>query len=377
MHRFFSLLFLLVALCSAPAAQQVINRGTVAGDHTGEQLFTAFGKVNDNFTELYGRPGITAIGSGLTLAGGTLTIGDLSSIYQPLNGGLTSLANAAGTNTLYYRSAANTWSAVTIGANLSFAAGSLSVTLTAPGPIGSVTPNTGAFTTLSSSSSASLNDVRLGSTSSRTIDTVSGNPLIIGQTLDVTGAGTIRLGAAQDVVMLREAANVWALRNGTNAQGLRVQNTWSNSGTDFERGEAAWSGNVWTIQTISGGTGSARGLTLQTNGAATLTLGTAATARMTITGTGSLTLERTNTAGGTTGAQTIHKMAGSVNFAAAATSLVVTNSLVSATSNVFAVVQTNDSTAIIKNVVPGSGSFTINLNAAATAETRVAFWVTN
>lgn len=88
-----------------------------------------------------------------------------------------------------------------------------------------------------------------------------------------------------------------------------------------------------------------------------------------------LYLDRTNTAGGTTGAQTINKALGSVNFAAAASSLVVTNSLVAATSHVFAVIETNDDTATIENVVCGAGSFTINLTAAATAETRVGFLV--
>ncbi len=34
-------------------ARQAINRGTTAGDGTGETAFSAFGKVNDNFTELY------------------------------------------------------------------------------------------------------------------------------------------------------------------------------------------------------------------------------------------------------------------------------------------------------------------------------------
>lgn len=34
-------------------AKQVINRGTVAGDGTGENLFQAFTKVNANFDELY------------------------------------------------------------------------------------------------------------------------------------------------------------------------------------------------------------------------------------------------------------------------------------------------------------------------------------
>lgn len=85
----------------------------------------------------------------------------------------------------------------------------------------------------------------------------------------------------------------------------------------------------------------------------------------------------TNTAGGTTGAQTINKSSGTVNFAATATTLVVTNSLVTADSIVFAVVRTDDSTATIKNVVPTSGSFTIKLTAAATAETSVGFFVIN
>jgi len=34
-------------------ARQIINNGTVAGDNTGEILFTAFEKTNDNFQELY------------------------------------------------------------------------------------------------------------------------------------------------------------------------------------------------------------------------------------------------------------------------------------------------------------------------------------
>lgn len=39
-------------------SQQTVNRGTVAGDGTGESLFAAFGKVNSNFDELYGSPGV-------------------------------------------------------------------------------------------------------------------------------------------------------------------------------------------------------------------------------------------------------------------------------------------------------------------------------
>ena len=85
----------------------------------------------------------------------------------------------------------------------------------------------------------------------------------------------------------------------------------------------------------------------------------------------------TNTATGTTGAQTIDRPSGTVNFAAGATSLVVTNSLCTTSSIVLPVIRTNDATATIKNVVPGAGSFTINLTVAATAETSVGFFIIN
>ena len=99
--------------------------------------------------------------------------------------------------------------------------------------------------------------------------------------------------------------------------------------------------------------------------------------KLSVNNFGKIVMDATNTAGGTTGAQTINKPSGTVNFAAAASSLVVTNSLVTTSSIVHVVVRTNDSTAIIKNVVPAAGSFTITLNASATAETSVGFVVFN
>lgn len=107
------------------------------------------------------------------------------------------------------------------------------------------------------------------------------------------------------------------------------------------------------------------------------------TERITITGggqtqiLGDFALTKTITAGGTTGAQTISKNSGSVNFAAAATTLVVTNTLVTTSSVIVATVATNDATMKSVAVVAASGSFTIYANAAATAETRVNFIVTN
>jgi hypothetical protein len=88
-------------------------------------------------------------------------------------------------------------------------------------------------------------------------------------------------------------------------------------------------------------------------------------------------VDATLTAGGTTGAQTINKAAGSVNFAAAASSLVVTSDKVTASSIVICTVQTNDTTLKSVQCVPASGSFTMYANAAATAETKVGFIVIN
>ncbi len=90
-----------------------------------------------------------------------------------------------------------------------------------------------------------------------------------------------------------------------------------------------------------------------------------------------VSFSKTITAGGTTGAQTINDVCGSVNFAAAATSLVVTNSLVTANSVIIATVATNDATMTSVQVVAGSGSFTIYADVAPTAETRVNFLVIN
>lgn len=99
--------------------------------------------------------------------------------------------------------------------------------------------------------------------------------------------------------------------------------------------------------------------------------------RMRITGAGGINFSATNTAAGTTGAQTINKSAGSVNVAAAGTTLVVTNSLVTTASLVFLQVYGTDATATSARVTVATGSFTIILNAAATNETKVAFRVIN
>lgn len=95
------------------------------------------------------------------------------------------------------------------------------------------------------------------------------------------------------------------------------------------------------------------------------------------TGFKQIYIDATITAGGTTGNQTINKSAGAVNFAGAATSLVVTSNQVTTSSLVICTVATNDTTLKSVSCVAAAGSFTIFANAAATAETRVNFWVLN
>jgi len=90
-----------------------------------------------------------------------------------------------------------------------------------------------------------------------------------------------------------------------------------------------------------------------------------------------LVVDRTITAGGTTGAQTINKAAGTVNFAIGSVSLVVTNSLVTANSIIVCTTRTDDLNAFVWSIVAAAGSFTVNLSAPPEVEVSVGFLVTN
>jgi hypothetical protein len=94
-------------------------------------------------------------------------------------------------------------------------------------------------------------------------------------------------------------------------------------------------------------------------------------------GVTSILLDRTITAAGTTGNQTINLPNGSVNIAAGNSSIVITNSTVTTSSTIIAVANTADATCSVKNAVPTANTITIAMTAACTAETRVAFWVWN
>jgi hypothetical protein len=70
---------------------------------------------------------------------------------------------------------------------------------------------------------------------------------------------------AGDVVLARDAAGVLAQRNGTNAQTLRVYNTFTDA-SNYERAMMSWSGNRLFLGTQAAGTGTIRALDLLGSG---------------------------------------------------------------------------------------------------------------
>ena len=103
--------------------------------------------------------------------------------------------------------------------------------------------------------------------------------------LGVSARGVLSIGAVGAEGSLFGGANRIEQRNGTNPQTFLVNNTWTD-GSNFERGHFRWVSNVLQIGTEKAGTGSARPLTLQTDGVN----------RVTIAATGNITVSQSLTA---------------------------------------------------------------------------------
>jgi hypothetical protein len=172
------------------------------------------------------------------------------------------------------------------------------------------------------------------------------------------------------------------------------------SGNDILIGNSATGGNNTQIDvndlsqvvSITGGTGTAAfdfgqsvfafsdssGYNFSLDAASGIFSITGGTSTGTFSSTGINTFLYNRTNAGSTGNQVINKPVGSVQFAAAASDLTVTNNTVNANSLIFCTVQSNDTTAKGCYVSDRtSGSFHIRLSSAATATTVVAFMVTN
>lgn len=67
------------------------------------------------------------------------------------------------------------------------------------------------------------------------------------------------MGSSNDTILVRDAANTLALRNGANAQALNLYNTYADA-SNYERGGLQWSSNKLIIATEKAGTGSFRNI---------------------------------------------------------------------------------------------------------------------
>jgi len=84
-------------------------------------------------------------------------------------------------------------------------------------------------------------------------------------TLSWTDNGNNATVGTRDLILARDAAQTLAQRNSTNAQTFNIYNTYTD-GSNYERGFLKWDSNTLKIGTEVLGTGTARGLLLDTGG---------------------------------------------------------------------------------------------------------------
>lgn len=178
-----------------------------------------------------------------------------------------------------------------------------------------------------------------------------------------------------DLSIGRDAANILYVKNGTNAQTFRVYGTTTGPVYGALRNDGAATYLESNSGIIRVAPGTSNSVYFSANVMAPITNGTCQLG-VSANGFSKIYFDYTNTAPGTTGNRTINKASGRVNIAAAGTTVTVTNSLVTAASQIFCAILTNDATARINNVVPAAGSFVINIT-ACTAEVAICFFVVN
>lgn len=128
-----------------------------------------------------------------------------SANVQPLDADLTSLAAASATNAIYYRSAADTWSTVTIGANLTFSGGVLAATGGGTGT-GDVTSSGTGFSTstLAGYADATGDVIRAVTFPAEGLGMV-GSQIVLKNDL-----AALEAIAVSNVIVYRQAADTWS-----------------------------------------------------------------------------------------------------------------------------------------------------------------------
>lgn len=187
--------------------------------------------------------------------------------------------------------------------------------------------------------------------------------------------------------LTRDSASVVSQRSDGISQAFHVYNTFTDA-ANYERAVFDWSitTNALTFITQASGTGTARPIRFgvgsaqwQITGAnniTPLTTGTVGLGSASL-GVSKIYVDYTNT--GTVGAVTINKASGRVNLAAAGTSLVVTNSTVTAAAHCFlnADGAPGNVVAVQLYAVAAAGSLTINAVPAVTNQTAIDFFCVN
>ena len=236
---------------------------------------------------------------------------------QAADADLTALAALSGTNNIYYRSADDTWTSVTIGTGLTFTGGTLAASggagisslngltdatqtfavgtagtdfaivsasgvhtfnlpdasATARGVITTGTQTIAGAKTFSSAGTFSAGGTGLTVTGNMQCNgNVTGyrfysnsqritifNNLVVGNAFAVEWSNTTGQDSG-DTALIRDGVGQLGLRRGTTAHSYGVYNTYT-SATSYERLNLGWSGNVCTIETQAGsGGGTLRGL---------------------------------------------------------------------------------------------------------------------
>lgn len=190
---------------------------------------------------------LTAPAAGITVTDGDGVAGNPT---LALANDLAALEALSGTNTIYYRSAANTWTAVTIGSGLTFSAGSLSTTG------GGTVTHTGALT---------LNQLVFGNgTDDLKVGDLTGDVTTSGGTATTIGAlkvatGMIQAGAVTLAKIANASANSKLLGSGAAGSGSAYAELTLGTGLSF----SGTTLNVSGFATTGAITGS--GLTMATN----------------------------------------------------------------------------------------------------------------
>lgn len=304
-------------------AKQTINIGTTANDGTGDPIRAAFGKVNDNFTEIY--TANTGVNTGDQNLSAYATTAVVAAGYQPLDSDLTAIS--ALTTTAYGRALLSTADATTlrsaIGVGTTDAPTFLAQSLTGQtltdsqatnllnlsttwNTVGSPSLIYGRVTNTNSSPTANLID--LGTFAGGTLFKVTKSGALNASGYVATSAGGISLSGGglwqltaghltlKDVAILgwsggsdvnvdqpgdlrlyRDAPGILAQRNGTSAQAFRVYDTYDTAGTNYERGTFGFptGTNTLRIGTEQAGTGAAQPIDFVTGGVVRMSIAAA------------------------------------------------------------------------------------------------------